>query len=304
MIAFAALMERLSCTTAPAARRVLLHRYFTTIPDPTRGYALAALTGVRLFPAMGPSAIRALALTRTDPVLLTAARGFVGDLTETIALMWPAARSNAAPPDLAAVIAGLNGATKAEVPALVAGWLDASEPRVRVALLKLIARGGQAPVTDEEIWDVLGAMTGTSPAAIETAWRGAAPPYDGLFASARADTVPIPPPEAGRVVRVMLLYAEPNAYTIGVWKGDHLVPIGQATADDADAAFLAQWARSHTINRFGVVREVEKTMVLSVSFQSIRPAPRRKAGIALRGARVVMVHGDGAVADSLDALSA
>ena len=39
--------------------------------------------------------IRALVEERTDPVLFAMSRDYVGDLAETVALIWPAAPSNA-----------------------------------------------------------------------------------------------------------------------------------------------------------------------------------------------------------------
>ncbi len=302
MIAFTALLERLTATTSPAARRVVLHRYLTTQADPGRGFGLAALVGVRLFPPVGIGLIRGLAAARTDPVLLAASRNFVGDLTETLALMWPAARSNAAPPDLAGVVGGLKDAAPADVPGLVAGWLDACEPAVRVTLLKTLMRGGQPMVMDEVVWDVLAGLFGTSPSEVERACRALEPPYAGWFATIPSACAAEPAATPDHFLNAVLLYAEPNAYTIGVWREDALVPVGKAQAGDSEAAFLDRWVRDHTIARFGMVREVEKTLVLTVSYTAIRAAPRRKAGIELRGARIVGLASGATPADTLDRL--
>lgn len=45
MHAFARLLDRLSLEPRRLAKEALLVRYFREIPDPERGYALAALTG-------------------------------------------------------------------------------------------------------------------------------------------------------------------------------------------------------------------------------------------------------------------
>ena len=101
MIAFAELLERLVFTPSRNAKIALLRRYFTTQPDPDRGIGLAAITGELSFTAAKPGLIRELAAARTDPVLFAWSYDYVGDLAETVALMWPAPRTNAAPPRLA-----------------------------------------------------------------------------------------------------------------------------------------------------------------------------------------------------------
>ena len=112
MIAFAELLERLVFTPSRNAKIALLRRYFATQPDPDRGIGLAAITGELSFTAAKPGLIRELAAARTDPVLFAWSYDYVGDLAETVALMWPAAPTNAAPPRLAEVVEALE--TRAE----------------------------------------------------------------------------------------------------------------------------------------------------------------------------------------------
>ena len=50
---------------------------------------------------------------------------YVGDLAETVALIWPARRTNAGPPTMTEVVQTLLSTPKPELPAIVAGWLDA-----------------------------------------------------------------------------------------------------------------------------------------------------------------------------------
>ena len=95
MIAFAELLERLVFTPSRNAKIALLRRYFATQPDPDRGIGLAAITGELSFTAAKPGLIRELAATRTDPVLFAWSYDYVGDLAETVALMWPARSTNA-----------------------------------------------------------------------------------------------------------------------------------------------------------------------------------------------------------------
>ena len=68
----------------------LMTDYFRTTPDPDRGWALAALTGALSFQHAKPACIRALIAERIDPVLFGLSYDYVGDLAETVALIWPA----------------------------------------------------------------------------------------------------------------------------------------------------------------------------------------------------------------------
>ncbi|MGA8155510.1 MAG: ATP-dependent DNA ligase, partial [Rhodoplanes sp.] len=93
---FAELLDRLAYEHGRNAKLRLMTEFFRTTPDPERGYALAALTGALSFPHAKPGLIRALIAERTDPVLFALSYDYVGDLSETVALMWPKAQRPAA----------------------------------------------------------------------------------------------------------------------------------------------------------------------------------------------------------------
>src|SRR5690242_14764674 len=87
---FAELLDRLAYEPSRNNKLRLIADYLRTTPDPERGYALAALTGALSFQHAKPGVIRALIAERTDPVLFELSYDYVGDLSETVALMWPA----------------------------------------------------------------------------------------------------------------------------------------------------------------------------------------------------------------------
>ncbi|HTN11366.1 MAG TPA: ATP-dependent DNA ligase, partial [Acetobacteraceae bacterium] len=188
MIAFAALLEGLVFTQSRLAKIALLRRYFATQPDPDRGWGLAAVAGGLVFPQAKAGMIRALAAERTDPVLFALSYDFVGDLAETVALMWPAAARNAAsgkagPPGLAEVVETLLAAPKPEIPGIVARWLDASDASVRLALLKLVTGGLRVGASARLARVALAEIgEGVSADDIEEVWHSLAPPYAELFA--------------------------------------------------------------------------------------------------------------------------
>jgi DNA ligase 1 len=92
---FAELLDRLGYEPGRNNKLRLLTAYFREVGDPDRGYALAALTGALSFKHAKPGLIRDLIAERTDPVLFGLSYDYVGDLSETVALMWP---KSASPP--------------------------------------------------------------------------------------------------------------------------------------------------------------------------------------------------------------
>ena len=182
MIAFADLLERLLFTPSRNAKIALLRRYFLTQPDPDRGIGLAAITGELSFTTAKPGLIRTLAEARTDPVLFRLSYDYVGDLAETVALMWPAQPTDAPPPRLPEVVEALETAPKQALPGLVAGWLDASDASVRLALLKLITGGLRVGASARLAKIALGEIGKIDADAVEEVWHGLTPPYLPLFA--------------------------------------------------------------------------------------------------------------------------
>src|SRR5258708_31508905 len=86
---FAELLDRLAYEPGRNNKLRLLTSYFREVEDPDRGYALAALTGALSFKHAKPGLIRDLITDCTDPVLFALSYDYVGDLSETVALMWP-----------------------------------------------------------------------------------------------------------------------------------------------------------------------------------------------------------------------
>jgi DNA ligase-1 len=84
-------------------------------------------------------------------------------------------------------------------------------------------------------------------------------------------------------------------YTFGCWtETGELSPVGKAYFGftDEELKFLDRWIRSHTVQRFGPVREVEKSLVLEVAFDSIHKSSRHKSGLAMRFPRVSRIRTD------------
>lgn len=96
-------------------------------------------------------------------------------------------------------------------------------------------------------------------------------------------------------------------YTFGCWTPDgELLPVGKAYSGitDDELKMLDKFVRANTLSRFGPVREVEKTLVLEVAFDSIHASKRHKSGVAMRFPRIARIRTDkpAAEADTVEAL--
>jgi DNA ligase-1 len=231
---FAELLDALLFTPSRNGKLRLMQEYFATTPDPERGWALAALTGELSFAEAKPSQVRDLATARVDPELFAWSLDFVGDLAETVALIWPenphppaprgpspraSAHDAAGPslsriareghgdragktlsrtageggpsakrlvgegtPRLTEIVETLAGASRTEVGAHLAPWLDTLDATGRWELLKLVTGALRIGVSARLAKTALAEWSGVQLDRIEEVWHGLAPPYLPLFA--------------------------------------------------------------------------------------------------------------------------
>jgi DNA ligase-1 len=183
---FAALIDRLAFTPSRTGKLALLERYFRETPGEDAGVALAILTGTLKIPAIRASALRDLIRMRVDPVLFDLSYDYVGDQAETMALLWPSAgsRTGAAHelPSLGALVAGLQQASKKEVPGRVTEILDAATPTERWAFLKLVTGATlRIGVSARLAKMALARAKGRDPDELEKVWSAFRPPYQDLL---------------------------------------------------------------------------------------------------------------------------
>jgi DNA ligase-1 len=208
---FAELLDRLAYEPGRNNKLRLLTAYFRDVEDPDRGYALAALTGALSFKHAKPGLIRDLIAARTDPVLFAFSYDYVGDLSETVALMWPKTPSHAQsaqllprkvgdvgehaighnnpPPTLTEVVTTLRMLGKTELPKQLSRWLDELDETGRWALLKLVTGAMRIGISARLAKTAAADLGGKDPHEIELMWPGLTPPYPDLFAwlEGRAD---------------------------------------------------------------------------------------------------------------------
>ena len=250
MKAFAELLDRLSLTGSRNAKLTLVRDYLRETQDPDRGWALAALTGDLSFDAAKPAFIRKAVEERMDPQLFWWSYDYVGDLAETVALVWPARPGANREPELSEVVDALRGATRAEVQKLIEGWLDALQPTGRWALLKLMTGALRVGLT-ARLAKRAAAEMGAEPvpvAEIEEIWHALHPPYEDLFAWLEGHGERPSSDNPGRFRPAMLAQAIDEAVDFG-------------RLDPADYAAEWKWdgIRVQAVNEGGVRRLYTRT---------------------------------------------
>src|ERR1700688_3254345 len=140
---FAGLLDRLAYEPGRNNKLRLLTSYFREVEDSDRGYALAALTGALSFKHAKPGLIRDLIAARTDPVLFALSYDYVGDLSETVALMWPKSSPFPLPPRSGGEGSGVGGASANSLPEEQADTPPTPDPSPPLASL---AGGGERSV--------------------------------------------------------------------------------------------------------------------------------------------------------------
>ena len=182
---FAELLDRLVLTPSRNGKLTLLTDYFRTVPDPDRGLALAAITGDLAIAAVKPAMLRALVAERMDPILFGYSYDYVGDLAETVSLVWPELESNDAinrKLSLTDVVQQLQSASRSDGPMVLARLLDNAGIPARFAIIKLVTGGLRIGVSARLAKQAVADLGKVDVAEIEELWHGMAPPYLALFA--------------------------------------------------------------------------------------------------------------------------
>jgi DNA ligase-1 len=186
MRAFSQLLDDIVYTRSRNTKLRLIGDYLRETPDPDRGIALAALTGSLSIPAVKGAAIRAIAEERLDPTLLYMSRDYVGDMAETVSLLWPTPGGEPEMDDgtlsITDAIERLTSAGRATAPQVLAEMLDHLDASGRFALLKLATGNLRIGISARLAKQALADAFGLDVDAVEEVWHGLAPPYEELFA--------------------------------------------------------------------------------------------------------------------------
>src|SRR3954468_21476156 len=200
---FSQLLDALVYTRSRNGKLKLIGDYLRRTPDPDRGWAMAALTGELNLAAVKPAAIRAIVEERVDPTLFYMSWDYVGDMAETVSLLWPKHEEQPAEIDdgslaIGAVVERLRGLGRSEAPGALARMLDHLDASGRYALLKLATGELRIGISARLAKTALAQAFGLDVEAVEEVWHGIGPPYlsllawaEGRGAQPRAEDVPV-----------------------------------------------------------------------------------------------------------------
>ncbi len=178
---FAALLEKLILTPSRNRKIEVLAEYFKETPDPDRGLALAAITRDLSLKNLKAGALKNLTMETVDPVLFQLSYDYVGDMAETISLIWPT-QSDGTLPTISEMITEIEDTPKTKLPEKVAAWLDIATPNERWAMIKLVSGGLRVGVSARLAKTALAKYSGQDLSEIEKIWHGLDIPYINLFA--------------------------------------------------------------------------------------------------------------------------
>ncbi|MBA2648714.1 MAG: cisplatin damage response ATP-dependent DNA ligase [Legionella sp.] len=189
---FARLLNSLYFTYGHLDKMTLLEQFFSTTPDPERGYALAIMANTLNFPVLKRSLIKELISERMDPYLLALSNDYVGDLSETISLLWTQSANKQPLPLLSELILKFNELSKPELKAFLSHLLDNSDANERWALLKLATNNLRIGISSRFLKKTLAHYGQVDIRDVEQIWHGLQPPYTELFAwLEKKGTIPI-----------------------------------------------------------------------------------------------------------------
>jgi len=178
---FAALLEKLVLT--PSRNQKLAHivQYFKDAPDADRGYVLAVLTSTMSFKNVKSSFLKNIVLQKVDPELFSLSYDYVGDLAETIALIWPEKEVGALP-SISELVLQLRDIPAKQLPELIAKYISYASPNERWALIKLATGNLRVGVSERLAKTALAEFGAKNLDDIERIWHGLEAPYQDLFA--------------------------------------------------------------------------------------------------------------------------
>ncbi|MEO7178797.1 MAG: cisplatin damage response ATP-dependent DNA ligase, partial [Allosphingosinicella sp.] len=200
---FSQLLDGLVYTRSRNGKLKLIGDYLRRTPDPDRGYALAALTGEIDLPGVKPAAIRAIVEERIDPILFRMSWDYVGDMAETVSLLWSKQIDQPAEIDdgslrIANVVERLQTLGRAEAPGALARMLNHLDASGRYALIKLATGELRLGVSARLAKTALAQAFGLDVEAVEEVWHGIDPPYlpifdwaEGRGAQPSAENIPV-----------------------------------------------------------------------------------------------------------------
>ncbi len=297
---FGALVQQISFMQDPLDQQRVLVHYLRETPEPDRSAAIAFLHNPPRRGRTQLKKLREIVENQVGPNLFALSHKYVGDMAETMALLWQPGSVPNRPVSPSGFAERLATTGPLGLTSMIEGILDSCDPSGRLAAIRILTAGFRRPVAPEVLHAALEACGLPLPAA----------PFVQIHESAQQElfTTIAEDDNTPGVTEAVLMYVEGARgrqatllCTFGVWAGDGIVPVARIEAGtfrDQIAAF----AKEHTLRRFGPSSEIEHSvtaaLVGTLAFDGIEASRRHKAGVSLKSPRLVAVHPGISAADA------
>ncbi len=178
---FSLLLEQIIYSPSRNRKIELMSNYFRNTIDPDRGYSLAILTGNLKFNKLTSSKIKEITKKKVDPLLFDLSYDYVGDLAETVSLIWPKTKKGKLP-KLSNFIKSINKLQDSDVEEYLLDCLCIANKTERWAIIKLLSGGLRIGVSERLAKTSLSRYSNIPLEKIEKIWHGLNIPYINLFA--------------------------------------------------------------------------------------------------------------------------
>ena len=266
MRSFSELINKLLLTSSRNRKVDVLCDYFKNTPDPDRGFTLAIITNSLEIKNIPISKIKEIVRETVDEELFALSYDYVGDLAETISLIWPN-KENGNLPQISKMIGILKNINKNELTRKIHSFLSIANETERWALIKLISGGLRIGVSSRLAKTALAKFGEKKLDDIEKIWHGIDPPYENLF-KWLCDSGPIPEIDLKNTFNPMML-ANPledkdfknlncNDF-VAEWKWDGIRV--QIIINDSNIKIFSRTGDDISLS-FPEIKSLEKNMVI------------------------------------------
>lgn len=297
---FGSVVQHLSFMVNPQDQVRLLAEYLKTTPEADRQAAISFLLTSPRKTRVQLKKLREAIEQKVDPGLFALSHAFVGDMAETMALLWqPATRPNV-PVSPSGFAERLSSTGPLGLATMIQQTLDSCDPHGRLAVIRLVTASFRRPVPIDIVELAMKECGIAIPVTPATSSTPAHQP--DLFGT---ETLQVDEPGC---VEAALMYVEGTRArqsrllcTFGVWSGHAIIPLARIEAGIFQEQ-IAGFAKAHTLRRFGPSSEVEHSvtvaLVATLEFQGIDISRRHKAGVSLKAPRLVAMHAGVSASDA------
>ncbi len=176
---FSSLLHCLILTPSRNSKINLLKDYFSNL-DINKAYALSILSDKLSFQFIKASKLREIVYNNVDKNLFDFSYDYVGDLAETISLIWPK-NNKSKNHKISSLIENIQTLKKNQINAEFSKILDQLSSSERWALIKICTGGLRIGVSERLVKTAIAQQYNKSLIEIEEIWHGLKFPYSNLF---------------------------------------------------------------------------------------------------------------------------